>query len=182
MSTVPEKEINNMLTGTLSNTRLLIMFGVFGCAFLIGATMKDENLKICFWLSLILIIIGLINLNLAVSFYIKLRNEKGIEGPRGERGDKGPKGFPGRCELNLDGDCTIKNCRPKITDRLMKQCPHYGEVVAKRDVDRTVDENKMLRKYNQWITQINNQCATQNNEADFFQKIFTDSSKYCLVE
>ena len=181
MTSESEKEINTMLSGTLSNTRLLILFGVFGAAFLIGATIKDPNLKICFFLSLILIIIGLINLNLAVSFYIKLRNEKGIEGPRGERGDKGPKGFPGRCELNLDGDCTIKNCRAKITDRLMKQCPHYEEVVSKREVDRTVNEAKLLRKYNNWINEINKECRNQNDEEAYFQKVFEDTTKYCLV-
>ena len=69
------------------------MFGVFGVAVLIAISIQDNNLKICFWLSLILIIVCLINLNLSISFYIKLRNDKGIQGPRGERGDKGPKGF-----------------------------------------------------------------------------------------
>ena len=181
MTSESEKEINTMLSGTLSNTRILVMFGVFGAAFLIGATIQDANLKICFYLSFMLIIIGLINLNLAVSFYIKLRNEKGIEGPRGERGDKGPKGFPGRCELNLDGNCEVKNCRAKITDKLMSQCSHYGEVVSKREVDRTVQENKLLGKYNSWIDVINTQCRGQHDEDAFFKKVFEDSSKYCLV-
>lgn len=181
MVSLEDKEINNILSGSLSNTRLLILFAMFGVAFLIGSAMKDENLKICFWLSLILIIFCLLNLNLAVSFYIKLRNEKGIEGPRGERGDKGPKGFPGRCELNLDAQCGVKNCRAKVTDRLMKECPHYGEIVNKRDVDRTIEDNKILRKYNQWITEINKQCSKQQNEDEFFQQIFEDTAKYCLV-
>ena len=94
MSSVAEKEINNFMSGTLSNTRILVLFGVLGAAMLIGVSIKDQNMKICFYLSFMLIVIGLINLNLAVTFYIKLRNERGIEGPRGERGDKGPKGFP----------------------------------------------------------------------------------------
>ena len=181
MASLEEKEINSFMSGTLSNTRVLIMFGVLGAGMLFGTSIKDENLKICFYLSFLLIVIGLINLNLAVVFYIKLRNERDIEGPRGERGDKGPKGFPGRCELNLDADCAIKNCRPKITDRLMKQCPHYGEVVAKREIDRTLDEVNMLAKYNDWIDIINSQCHTQQDEDRFFQKIFEDTSKYCLV-
>ena len=88
MSSLEEKEINNFMSGSLSNTRVLILFGVLGAGMLFGASIKDENLKICFYLSFLLIVIGLINLNLAVVFYIKLRNEKGIEGPRGERGDK----------------------------------------------------------------------------------------------
>jgi len=176
-----EKEVSTILSGTLNNTRLLIMFGVFACAFLIGNSMTDPNMKICFWLSLILVIIALINLNLAVSFYIKLRNDKGIEGARGEQGDKGPKGFPGRCELNLDGQCDIKNCRAKVTNKLMDLCPHYGEIVSKRDVDRTVEEHSLLRKYEAWIQVINGQCPGEQDEEGFFQKIFEDNSKYCLV-
>ncbi len=181
MSSTGEKEINQMLTGSLNNTRVLIIFGVFAGAFLIGSSIKDENLKICFWLSLLLVIIGLINLNLAVSFYIRLRNDEGIEGPRGERGDKGPKGFPGRCELNLDGSCNIKNCQAKIQDRLMKECSHYAEIANKRDVDRTSEDHKILRKYNQWVGIINKECASQIDEDKFFQKIFEDNSQYCLV-
>ena len=181
MSSQGQKEINTIVTGSLNNTKVLVMFGVFGVAFLAGATIKDENFKICFWLSLVLIIICLINLNLAFSFYIKLRNDRGIQGPRGERGDKGPKGFPGRCELNLDGDCTIKNCRAKITDQLMNLCPHYGEIVSKRGVDRTIDENKVLERYNRWTEIINQQCKSKSDEDEFFQEVFKDNSKYCLV-
>ena len=63
----------------------------------------------------------------------------------------------------------------------MKECPHYGEIVNKRDVDRTIEDNKILRKYNQWITEINKQCSKQQNEDEFFQQIFEDTAKYCLV-
>ncbi len=181
MSSQGQKEMNTIVTGALNNTKILVMFGVFGVAFLAGATIKDQNFKISFWLSLILIIICLINLNLAFSFYIKLRNDKGIQGPRGQRGDKGPKGFPGRCELNLDGDCTIKNCKAKIIDQLMILCPHYAEIVSKRAVDRTIEENTILERYNRWVTIIENKCGNSLNEDEFFQDIFKDNSKYCLV-
>lgn len=180
MSSTGEKEINSMVTGSLSNIRILIMFGVLGGALLIGSTIQDQNTKVCFWLALILVIIALINLNLSFSFYIKLRNEKGIQGQRGERGDKGPKGFPGRCELNLDTQCEIKNCRAKITDKMLKQCNHYSDLTNMRDVDRTVDDNKILSKYNQWVNIIDEKCKSKQNEDKFFEDVFKDSSKYCL--
>ena len=89
------------------------MFGVLGAGMLFGTSIKDENLKFVFIFPFPLL--HRINkFKPSGSVHIKLRNERGIEGPRGERGDKGPKGFPGRCELNLDADCAIKNCRPKI--------------------------------------------------------------------
>ena len=46
MSSQGQKEINTIVTGSLSNTKVLVMFGVFGVAFLAGATIKDENFKI----------------------------------------------------------------------------------------------------------------------------------------
>ena len=48
MSSQGQKEINTIVTGALTNTKVLVMFGVFGVAFLAGATIKDENFKICF--------------------------------------------------------------------------------------------------------------------------------------
>ena len=81
---------------------------------------------------------------MSIGFYIRLRNDKGISGKRGERGDKGPKGFPGRCELNLDAKCGVKNCVSKIQDELGKRCNHYAEIVAKRDHDRSTEETQIL--------------------------------------
>ena len=63
----------------------------------------------------------------------------------------------------------------------MELCPHYGEIVSKRDVDRTVEEHTLLKKYNSWIKIINEECMTKTNEEEFFQKMFQDNSKYCLV-
>ena len=173
-----------ILGNTLSNTRLLIILVVFGLAMLIAVSIQDTNMKVCFWLSLVLFIVSLLNLNLAVTFYIKLRNERGVQGKRGERGDKGPKGFPGRCELNLEARCGVRNCRSKIQDNLMENCPHYKEVVSKREVDRTMEENKMIDKYTEWINIINTQCndiESDVKEDQFFQTVFKDSQKYCYV-
>lgn len=182
MSSQGETQIRAILGDSLSNTKLLVMFGVFGVAVLIAISIQDNNLKICFWLSLILLIICLINLNLSISFYIKLKDDKGIQGPRGERGDKGPKGFPGRCSLDT-GD-SIENCKIKILNNLRKTCPNYDEIVSKRVHDRTPEEENNLRIYNQWVNIIDKDCKgghSKDDEEDYFNKIFSDSSKYCLV-
>lgn len=183
MSSQGETEIRAVLGNTLSNTRLLIMFGVFAVAVLIALSIQDNNLKICFWLSLVLGIVCLINLNLSLSFYIKLRNERGIQGPRGERGDKGPKGFPGRCELSISESGLIKHCKAKIINNLRKSCNNYKETINKRFDDRTVEEKQKLEIYHKWVNIITNECNTQNasNEDRYFDRIFSDSSKYCLI-
>lgn len=179
-----DTEIKAVLGNTLSNTRLLVMFMVFGLAMLVAVSIQDTNMRVCFWLSLVLLIVGILNLNLAITFYIKLRNERGIQGKRGERGDKGPKGFPGRCELNLKAKCGVRNCRAKIQEKLTEKCPHYKEVISKREVDRSTEENKMLNKYTEWINIINEQCGGLQSDVDedkYFTKIFKNSEKYCFV-
>ena len=186
MSSQGETETRMILGDTLSNTRILVIGAVFGMAILIAVSIKDKNMQVCFWLSFVLFIVALINLNLSISFYIQLRNEKGIQGKRGEKGDKGPKGFPGRCELNLDATCKIRNCRTKLQEKLLDHCPNYKDVVNKRDVDRSITEQNMLRKYNQWLNVIEGQCndpdnALSSNEDEFFDEVFKDTERYCLV-
>ena len=39
----------------------------------------------------------------------------------------------------------------------------------------------MLSKYNKWIDEISKQCSNHQDEETFFQKVFDDTSKYCLV-
>ena len=170
-----------MLGETMENTKLLVIFAILAIVNLIGFSIKDFNFKICYWLSIALILVAIINLNMSIGFYIRLRNDKGISGKRGERGDKGPKGYPGRCELNLDAKCGVRNCISKIQDELGKRCDHYSEIVAKRDYDRTVEESQILERYKSWIDIINNKCQShQGKEQKFFDDIFQDSTKYCL--
>jgi hypothetical protein len=170
-----------ILGETFENTKLLVIFAILAIVNLIGFSIKDHNFKICYWLSVALILITVINLNMSVGFYIRLRSDKGVSGNRGKRGDKGPTGFPGRCELNLEAKCGVKNCISKIQDQLSKRCNHYAEIVAKRDYDRTVEEQQILDKYKTWINIINKQCSKhQGNESDFFDTIFGDSEKYCM--
>ena len=175
-----QQQVAGILGETFANTKILVMFTIFALANLIGFSIKDFNLKICYWLSLTLIMVAVVNFNMAVSFYISLRNEKGIEGVRGPKGDKGPKGFPGRCELNLDAQCNIKNCKAKVQDKLMTMCPHYKDMVNKRDIDRSLEEKKILNKYQKWINIIDEQCKKEQDETSFFNQVFDDAEQYCL--
>ena len=177
-----QQELKGILGETFANTKILVMFTLFALANLIGFAIKDFNLKVCYWLSLSLVMVALVNLNLAISFYISLRTERGIEGRRGAKGDKGPKGFPGRCELNLDAKCSIENCTSKIQDKLMDNCPHYANIVNKRDYERTGEESQILDRYTKWINIMKEDCQTKNSlkETQYFEDMFEDSEKFCL--
>jgi hypothetical protein len=182
MASTAQQQVSGILGETFANTKILVMFTIFALANLVGFSIKDFNLKICYWLSLTLVMVSLVNFNMAISFYISLRNEKGVEGARGKKGDPGPKGFPGRCELNLDAKCGIDNCTSKVQDRLMTQCPHYASIVNKRDFERTQEEAQILDRYKKWISIISKDCQQKPNvkEDDYFNNIFKDSDDYCL--
>jgi hypothetical protein len=182
MASTAQQQVSGILGETFANTKILVMFTIFALVNLVGFSIKDFNLKICYWLSLTLVMVSLVNFNMAISFYISLRNEKGVEGARGKKGDPGPKGFPGRCELNLDAKCGIDNCTSKVQDRLMTQCPHYASIVNKRDFERTQEEAQILDRYKKWISIISKDCQQKPNvkEDDYFNNIFKDSDDYCL--
>lgn len=182
MENTAQQQVAGILGETFANTKILVMFTIFALANLIGFSIQDFNLKVCYWLSLTLVMVSIVNFNMAVSFYITLRNEKGVEGPRGMKGDPGPKGFPGRCELNLDAKCGIENCTSKVQDRLMTQCPHYASIVNKRDYERTQEEAQILDRYKKWITIMSKDCQQQVNikEESYFDNIFQESDNYCL--
>ena len=178
-----QEQISGILGETFANTKILVMFTAFALANLIGFSIQDYNIKICYWLSLTLVLVSIVNFNMAVSFYISLRNEKGIEGPRGPKGDKGPKGLPGRCELNLEATCGIENCTSKIQDRLINKCPQYKSIVNKRDYDRTQEEAEILDRYTKWINIISEQCRHQQSSKEnvyFDDIVFKNSDDYCL--
>lgn len=182
MASTAQQQVSGILGETFANTKILVMFTIFALANLVGFSIKDFNLKVCYWLSLTLIMVALVNFNMAVSFYISLRNEKGIDGQRGVRGDKGPKGFPGRCELNLDAKCGIENCTSKVQDRLMTQCPHYASIVNKRDFERSQEEAQILDRYRKWISIISKNCQQEASvkEKDYFNNVFESADDYCL--
>tara|TARA_B100000767_G_scaffold24680_1_gene21718 strand:+ start:4926 stop:5474 length:549 start_codon:yes stop_codon:yes gene_type:complete len=177
-----QEQISGILGETFANTKILVMFTAFALANLIGFSIQDYNLKICYWLSLTLVLVSIVNFNMAVSFYISLRNEKGIEGARGPKGDKGPNGLPGRCELNLEANCDIENCTSKIQDKLINKCPQYKTIVNKRDYDRTQEDAEILDRYTKWINVISEDCRHQTGakEKEYFEKVFKHSDDYCL--
>ena len=59
-----------ILGESFENTKLLIIFAILAIVNLIGFSIKDFNFKICYWLSIALILITIINLNMSKSVQI----------------------------------------------------------------------------------------------------------------
>ena len=95
---------------TFSWTILLIV--IFIITLLFSFTIEVSTLKICYWLVVFLLGLTIFNIILSVSYYIKLRNDPGVKGPRGPPGRQGPRGIPGTCSIS--DECNKDYCRTKI--------------------------------------------------------------------
>lgn len=68
--------------------------------FMISYLIDNYEYKIYYFLIIGLATITFLNIYIGIIYYIKLRNEPGIPGPRGPPGDKGPPGSGGKCIIN----------------------------------------------------------------------------------
>ena len=77
----------------------IILIVILVVLIVISLFIEDRTYRIYYFLVVALGFLTFLNCYLGVIYYIKLRNEPGIQGPRGPKGDKGPSGAKGKCVL-----------------------------------------------------------------------------------
>ena len=112
---------------------------------------SDTNLKLCYWLIIILLYIVVINIYISITYYMKIRNESGVKGPRGEAGEQGISGGEGVCKLSTQ--CGLSNCRRIIEKELINIFPEYNRInkKLKRNLVISNSEKKTLNQINSYI-------------------------------
>lgn len=103
---------------------------------IIGQIVIEQNLRILYYLTMLLLFVSLNNVYYSGIYYIKLRNHRGIKGDRGEPGDPGQDGTDGVCLMSAT--CGIVNCRNMITDELENKYLDY------KNINRKVSDNLKL--------------------------------------
>jgi len=96
----------------------------FFISIIISQFILDPNLRIAYWLMLLLIYISWANIYMSSYFYIKLREQPGLQGSRGQPGERGPKGSKGVCQI--EPECGIQQNK-------------LGDII--RDEIRNLDSN-----------------------------------------
>lgn len=81
-------------------TTFLILVTIYIVAIAISMFIEDKTQKIYYFMIIGLATLVYLNVYLSVVYYIKLRNEPGIPGPRGPKGSKGPTGSNGKCKIS----------------------------------------------------------------------------------
>lgn len=105
---------------------------------IIGQLLIEQNLRLIFYLIMLLLYISVNNIYFSIKYYVKLRNHKGIKGDRGDPGDTGAPGGNGTCVMNEK--CGIVNCSKLIEDTLKEKFPEYRDILLKQKDNRQLDD------------------------------------------
>jgi hypothetical protein len=101
----------------------------FFIAIILSQFILDPNLKIAYWLMLLLVYVSLSNIYLSLYFYLKLRENPGIRGERGDSGEQGSRGSDGVCIVQPE--CGIVNYNNMIKDLLRTLDTNYDSILTK---------------------------------------------------
>ena len=145
----------------------LLLIVVFIVSLIFSFTIEEQTLKICFWLVMFLLALTVFNIALSIQYYIQLRNDPGIKGPRGPPGRKGPKGLPGTCSISAE--CGVDLCRKKIEDVVKIAFPEIDvKCLSNINECSSPDQKAQVMILNKQIDILEKQCKTSSDPVSVF--------------
>lgn len=144
-------------------TSLIILF-IF-LAIIVSQFIKGVKLKLMYWMIMILLFITFMNIYMTVTYYISMRNNPGVQGPRGNPGKIGLKGPPGVCTINTS--CKqVYDCKNLIQTKIKEKSLEYRKVLKKVDNNVTLNDNdkQILSNVNEYIDLLDIKCKNMNKE------------------
>uniref|UniRef100_A0A6C0HNC2 Uncharacterized protein n=1 Tax=viral metagenome TaxID=1070528 RepID=A0A6C0HNC2_9ZZZZ len=93
-------------------TTLLILIVIFVIIASIANMIHEMKYKLVFYMVIALASLTIMNIYLAITYYISLRDDPGIQGPQGNVGPQGITGAPGHCTYS--DSCGIPDARNLI--------------------------------------------------------------------
>jgi hypothetical protein len=131
---------------------------------IISQLLISQNIRIIFYLAMILLFVSLNNIYFSINYYIKLRNIKGVKGERGNPGEEGQDGSNGVCLMSKK--CGIVNCRELIVEELEKHFPEFKKINenVNNNLELSTGDKKKKVVMEQYINILLPQC--ENFESD----------------
>ena len=152
----------------ISLTILVII--IFIVVVIFSLFIDDPNLKLCYWLVVMLLALTVFNIVLSYTYYTKLRNEPGIPGPRGPQGAKGAKGPSGVCTVSEK--CHIEGCRDKIVDMAHDIFPNIPKTCLSNVGKCSKSDLASAKSITSLIDTLSYKCQKSKlAEPDFMKKI-----------
>lgn len=131
---------------------------------------EDTNLKLCYWLVILLLALSIFNIVLGITYYKKLRNEPGVPGPRGPQGAKGAMGPNGQCTVS--DTCDIPDCKDKLVDMAYDVFPNISKKCIGNFKKCNKKEKHIAKPLTDLITTLTKKCNTSKMaEPDFMKRV-----------
>lgn len=148
----------------------LIIVLIFIVLLIFSFFIEDSNLKLCYWLVVMLLALTIFNIILSYTYYTRLREEPGVQGPRGPAGDPGPKGNPGVCTVSEK--CNIQGCKQKIVDMAHDIFPNVSKRCLGNAHKCSNKELSLGKPLNATVKKLTLRCQkTKMAEPDFMKSI-----------
>ena len=147
---------------------------------IVGQLLIELNLRVLFYLIMLLLFISTNNIYFSIKYYIKLRNHKGIKGDRGDPGETGAPGSNGTCIMNEQ--CGIVNCSKLIEDVLSDKFEDYRKILIKQKENIQLKENELeifnnMETYKSVLLPQCESFSSEGDNIDAFKKIIFDTLK-----
>lgn len=157
-------------------TTFLIILLLVIIMIVISLFIENTRDRVAFYCIMALACLCIINTYSIIVYYIKLRNDPGIQGPPGNKGAKGPKGDPGKCSFS--DKCGIENPRQKILDIASEMYDIPSNCLDKPTLNKckdndTFEQANIINKQIGLLESI--AYKTSMSESDFIKKL-----KVCL--
>jgi hypothetical protein len=148
---------------------LLVVIFIYIILAIISLYFTDFRLKIAYWFVVALGTLTVINIYLSITYYISLRNEVGVPGPRGTKGDPGPVGDVGKCTLSET--CGIQNCEDKLYAIAANIYPNMSRTcISDPNTCGDVATKEKAIPLNKLFNQLINECKTTKMPEDEFMR------------
>ena len=114
----------------------------FFISIIISQFILDPNLRIAYWLMLLLIYISWANIYMSSYFYMKLREQPGLKGSQGPPGELGPNGSNGTCIIEPECGIIKDKYGDIIRDEITKLDKTYYNIVNKEKKGILLNDNE----------------------------------------
>ena len=156
---------------------LIIIF----VAIIISQFLIEPELQPIFCMIFLLLFVCYANIYMAIYYYVKLRNNPGIQGERGEPGLKGSKGSQGVCVIDTSCDA-LQNCNELIENTLKEKISEYKSIREKMEKGfrLTNKEKKVLEGLQTYKSILLVKCESGAYTREEFKDIVTNSLDVAL--
>ena len=162
----------------------VIAIAFFFIAIVISQFITDPNLKIAFWLMLVLIFVSYANIYLSTHFYTKLREQPGLQGERGKSGIRGPQGSHGVCIVQEKCGAVEKQLKALFQDEIKKKNESYRKLMIKVNNGILLnDEEKNIKNMiEHYINEMKELAIEKNWDLETIKKNIDDHLNGIYIE